>query len=739
MTNKYTPGRLLLNAGVLALTACSVAAWAQQPTASERAEIEEVIVTATKRGAESVQDVPISITAFSQTLLENKGVDSFEDFANLVPGLSYEDAGPGDKTFIVRGINSTGTGVATVGQYIDEILVTGDLRQPDLRLFDVERIEVLRGPQGTLYGSGSLSGTIRVVTNKPDPTRFATTVRLEGSHTRNGGEDYEASAMVNLPLVEDTLALRVVGYHRDYSGFIDNVRLGEDRVNDEETSGGRAVLRWTPNDDMTLTASAYFQDTRLGGRNIFTTADGTLGEFNTDQYVHDPFDDDFEIYNLTWEQRFSLGTLTASTSYFDRRVSDNFDSTPFNQQFGEFLFLEVLGLPTINGLTNQTDTSELFTNEIRFATDLEGPVNAVVGLFYQEIDTTFDTLVASSDDAGFVIQPVLPIFGEFLAHSTDQFAVFGEISYDINEQWTALVGARYFTADQKDDRVNTFPFGGFNPPSVEPTVNTSSDKFTPKFYVSYAPNDDRLYFATVSQGFRVGGGNQNPIFPLPEENQNYDPDQLWNFELGAKTEWFDNRLRVNSGIYYILWEDIQVADFTDDANSFTFTSNAGEARAYGLELEIAAQLTERWDLTTTLSYVNAELTEDQPSLNPETAARDGDKFPNTPEWSGSFSAQYQWPMTNGWDGFFRADAAYVGDSETQFNPENPISNHKDDYVLTNLRLGIRAESWDATLFVNNLFDELAEVNIIEQASNLTPRAIVAARPRRVGVSLTYHY
>lgn len=726
----------------VAVAACLMApsiSFSQSTANKPSGTIEEIIVTATKQGEQSLQDVPMSITAFTEATLRDKGVDSFSDFAYAVPGLMFEDAGPGDKNIIIRGVNSTGTGVATVGQYIDEVLVTGDLRQPDLRLFDIERIEVLRGPQGTLYGSGSLSGTIRIITNKPDSTLFESTVDVSGSYTKHGSEDFEASGMVNIPLSEDLLALRVVGYHRDFSGFIDNVRLGLDEVNNEETTGGRASLRFTPGDNTIITASVFIQDTHLGGRNIFTTADGTLGDYNTDQFVRDPFDDDYEIYSLTLEQKLKWGTLTASTSYFDRTVSDNFDSTPFNQQFGEFLFLEVLGLPTINGLTNQTDTSELFTNEIRFATDFSGPINSVFGLFYQEIDTTFDTLVASSDDAGFMIQPVLPIFGEFLANSTDQFAVFGELSYEINDQWTALLGARYFTADQADDRVNTFPFGGFNPPSTEPTVETSANKFTPKFYISYTPSDHALYFATVSQGFRVGGGNQNPVFPLPEENQHYDPDQLWNYEIGAKTDWLDNRLRVNTGLFYIQWDDIQVADFTDDANSFTFVSNAGKARVYGLELELAASPSDNLDLSATLAYINAELTEDQPSQNSETAARDGDRFPNAPEWSGSLAAQYQWPVTNTWNGFLRGDLAYVGSSSTQFNPNNPINNEKDAYTLVNVRLGLRTQAWDATLFIDNLFDQLAEVNIIEQASNLTPRAIVPARPRRVGVSLRYRF
>lgn len=281
----------------LALTASLIVAtpsFAQSAPTNAPGMIEEIVVTATKRGEQSLQDVPISITAFSASTLRDKGVDSFSDFAFQVPGLSFEDAGPGDKNFIIRGVNSTGTGVATVGQYIDEMLVTGDLRQPDLRLYDIERIEVLRGPQGTLYGSGSLSGTLRIVTNKPDSTAFDASVDVSGAATHGGGGDYEGSGMVNIPLVQDRLALRAVGYYRDFSGFIDNVRLGVDEVNAEDTYGGRVSLRYTPTENTTLTASAFYQETNLDGRNIFTTADGTLGDFNTDQFVRDPFDDDYD-------------------------------------------------------------------------------------------------------------------------------------------------------------------------------------------------------------------------------------------------------------------------------------------------------------------------------------------------------------------------------------------------------------------------------------------------------------
>lgn len=729
----------------LVLFSCSVfldggVVWAQQNTASnDSGVIEEIIVTATKRGVQSSQNVPISISAFSEEFLKDKRVDSFSDYAPMVPGLAFEDAGPGDKIYIIRGANSTGTGVATVGMYIDEMLVSGDLRQPDFKLFDIQRIEVLRGPQGTLYGDGSLTGTIRIITNKPDPAKFSALVDGSVSHTRRGGENYEGNAMVNIPLVADQLAFRAVAYIRDMDGFIDNVRLGNDNVNTEDTDGFRATLGYYPSERTRITATAMHQDTNLGGRYIFTTADGTLGNFNTDQYVIDGLDDRMDLYNLTLVQDFDAGTVTASTSYFDRKVSDDFDSTPFNLQFGEFLFLQVLGLPTINGVTNQTDTTKAWTTEVRYASQFDGPMNFVAGVFYQDLETTFDTLVVSTKDDGTRYIPLLPIFGEFLANETEKLALFGELSYQFTDKFSGLVGLRWFTSDQKDDRVNTFPFGGFSPPSTEPTVKTSEDTFTPKFQLSYQVSDEAMVFATVAKGFRVGGGNQNPVFPLPPENQRYKSDSLWNYEIGTKTRWLDDRLQVNGDVYLILWNDIQVSDFTDDANSFTFIGNAGKAKSVGFELEVAARPTPRLDMTATLAYTDAKLTEDQPTANFGFGGRDGDKFPNVPEWQASFTSRYTWPVSAALNGFAGTSFSYVDGSGTQFNPTSPIYNYKHSYVVGDVRLGVRGEHWLAQIFIDNVFDKLAEINIIEQASNLTPRAIVPNRPRTVGLNVSYRF
>jgi iron complex outermembrane receptor protein len=705
----------------------------------QQVTVDEVVVTATKRGAESVQKVPIAITAQSQATLESKGATDFVDFARAVPSLSFVDQGPGAKIYVIRGVNSTGAGVATVGQYVDDILTTGDLRQPDLRLYDVQRVEVLRGPQGTLYGSGSLSGTIRTITNAPDLTRYSADLLGRVSDTQHGGGNYEAAATLNAPIIADKLGLRVTAYEDDESGFIDNVRLGTHDVNKEHTYGMRASLLWAIDENTSLTGNFFYQSTNLDGRDIITTTGAAAGKYKTDQWVHDPFSDRFKIYNLTLKHDFGMADLVVSSSYFDRGVDNNFDSTPFDLSFGPTFFTGVVGLSTYRGLTDQYDTSKLFTNEARLSSKFGGRFEAVVGVFQQQIKTTFDTLVATSSVAGFVNRPVEPVFGEHQAHQTDQYALFGEVSYKITDKLTALVGARAFYAKESDDRASVYPFGGFAPPSVSPTVHSDAHKITPKVYLSYQATDDMLLYGTISQGFRIGGGNQNNVVPLPLADQSYNPDSLWNYELGAKTSWLDRRLVVNASVYRLDWSNIQVNDYTDDSNAFVFIANAGKARVYGAELEVEARPTRELNFGGTLAWVDAELTEDQPSSNAAFAGRSGDRFPNVPQWSGSAFVQYTHPLTGDMDAILRADYAHTGRQSSQFSPLNPLYNVIPAYDLLNLRAGVRTGAWEAALFVKNALDKYAAVNVIEEASDLTPRAIVPLRPRTAGLEVRYHY
>ncbi|WP_157221142.1 TonB-dependent receptor [Flavisphingomonas formosensis] len=736
-------GRCVSGAAVAAALVAALSAPAAAQTsaaaATDNQGVSEIVVTATKRGDESLQRVPIAITALSQATLENRGVTDFGDYARSVPGLSFVDSGPGNKTYILRGVNSTGTGVATVGQYVDDILITGDLRQPDLRLYDVQRIEVLRGPQGTLYGAGSLSGTLRTITNPPSFRGLAADALGRVSGTASGGANYEGAVTLNVPLVDDRLALRVTGYGDHESGFIDNVRLGTHGVNAYDTYGTHAALLWSIGPATSLTANFFYQDVQGDGRNIVVKADGDLGHYKTDQFVHDPYRDHFYIGNLTLKHSFDFANLTWSSSYYKRWFDNRFDSTLFDLSFGPDFFTDVVGLSTPNALTARNDRTSLLTNEIRLNSHLGGRFEWVAGFFQQQIKSTLDARVATTNEAGYLNEPEEVAFGQTTKHQTDQYALFGELSYKITDKLTALAGVRGFYAKQHDDLDTYHPFGGFTPPLAQPRIYSKNHKVTPKFYLSYQANDRMLFYGTVSQGFRIGGGNQNDIIPLPVENRTYGPDSLWNYELGAKTSFFQRRLVINASAYRMDWSNIQVSDFTDDSNAFLFISNAGKARVYGFELEVEARPLPVLDLGGSFNYVHAELTEDQPSSNTYFAGSKGDRFPNVPRVSGSAFIQYTQPLGDRRNGVARLDYFYTGKQGTQFNKNNPIYNKIDAYSYVNLRIGIQTPRWDVMAFAENLTNVYAPVNIIEEASNLTPLSVIPLRPRKAGVEVRIRY
>lgn len=721
------------------MSAASAVVEAQQagPSPDSTDQLQQVIVTATKRGNEDLQAVPLAITAQTEAELESKGALELSDYARSVPSLSFVDAGPAFKTYIIRGVNANGTGVATVGQYVDDILITGDLRQPDLRVFDVQRIEVLRGPQGTLYGSGSLSGTIRTITNQPDPTGFHIDTVLRTSNTEYGGENYNGAVTFNVPLVSDSVALRATAYDDEKSGFIDNVRLHTTGVNAEHTSGGRVALLTRLDEDTKITANVFYQRTLTDGRDIVVTADGDLGKFNTDQYVHDPFLSQFKIYALTVNHDFHWAELDFSSSYFDRADDNKFDSTLYDLSFGEGFF-QSIGLSTPDALTDQADTSRYVTNELRLASKLGGRNEFVVGLFQQHLLTTFDTLVATVNGLGYLNTPLEPVFGQLQGHSTEQYALFGEYSYKITDKLTALVGGRAFYADESDELNSTHPFGGFSPPVATPTLYSHAHKVTPKFYLSYQVTPDAMVYTSVSQGFRIGGGNLVNVMPLPPQDRTYQPDSLWNYEIGEKLSWLDRRLTLNTSFYYIDWSNIQISDFTNDQNALTYVANAGKARVYGAELELEARPTRGLTLGGSFALVDARLTGDQPATNPQYAAHAGDPFPNVPRVAGSLFAEYDRSISDRLEGFARADYSYTSSQGTQFSPANPIYNVIPAYNLLGIRLGVRTEVWEAAFFGHNLLNAYTS-NIIEEASNLTPRAVVPFQPRTVGIELRYHF
>jgi iron complex outermembrane receptor protein len=546
---------------------------------TESDSVEEVVVTATKRGAETAQSLPLSISAISGDHLTQAGATVFSDWSHSVPGLVFQDQGPGDKRYIIRGVQSIGA--PTVGVYLDNAVISGSNGEDDgggknidIRLYDMERIEVLRGPQGTLYGAGSLSGTIRLLTKQPKLDVFEGDFGAELSHTSNAPNgNYDFNAMLNVPIVRDVFAIRAVGWNVNDSGYIDNIRLGDRGVNNEKTQGGRLTALLAPSDRMKITGSILYQDQFVGGKSFFFPADGDLKE---SEYTKDPRTDRATISQLDFNYRLDKGSFDISSAYFDHFVYFRFDSTPL---------LILFGVPNLPAVTLQPEKSSIWTNEARYSSNLSGPFQFVVGALHERLTRSFISSVVTVDANGDTTLTAQEpnVFGRTSAKQVQQEAVFGEGTYTFTPQWSVTGGLRWFRSEEHANSQNTYPF--FGGPPEDPRVSQETEtKVTPKVSVAYKVNADLLFYVLAAQGFRQGGTNDGGFGSLIQVPEGFNSDSLWNYEAGVKSAWLDHKLLLNLTAFAIRWSDIQTQNET--TLGFTYIGNAGTASSNGLEAEV---------------------------------------------------------------------------------------------------------------------------------------------------------
>ena len=745
----------------------SVLALTPAAAAELSAGIEEIVVTATKREL-SVQDVPVAMQAFTAETLQNMGADQVDGYYRMVPNFAVVDRGAGGKLYSIRGI-STGLvtqGASTVGVYIDEMPISAAGFQADPRLFDIERVEVLRGPQGTLYGEGSIGGTVRMITPRPDPSAFAGKADVSWQSTADGDPSYKLNGMLNLPLVSDVLALRVSGLYHDLGGYIDRIDMpngvtldvgsllglppgvipilgtgplpGRKDINSEVISAGRASLLWNASERLTFEASFMTQQLEAAGRNTSVGGVTGVGELESNFVQAEKVEDDFDLGNLTISYDLGWARLFSSTSRYERTR----DVTADTNDLGEAIF-PTAKLPGSGTFT--TELQDMTSQELRLSSTGDGPLSWIAGYFYVDKDNGFEQIIV--DDygvfVGFMQILGLPVtdarqlLDQTGRQEETQHALFGELTYKFTEKLSATVGLRYFDIDQRDTLVNN-DINILGLGLTDGVSETGESDNVMKFNVNYRASDDVLLWVTASQGFRIGGTNTTP--GIPDENRTYGSDTLWNYEVGARTSWYDNRLVLNSALYYIDWSDIQLALPLGTAFG---TINAGQSRIIGAELELQARPAAGLDLALSAGYNDGELTEDTPGApaGPNPGFK-GDRLPGVPRLNLAASAQYTFPLSSGGlDGFGRVDYSYTGDSTTTFNDlstANGLPSHfnPDDYGLLNLRLGVQNERWSAALFVENATDERAQL-LIDNAA-VTER-ITRNRPRTFGMNVRYNF
>ncbi len=765
-----------------------------EPTEPTEKVTEEITVTSTLR-EEKIQDVPFSVAAPTEEDLRKQGVDSIEGIAQTTPGFSVQNLGPGQSQVAIRGVSSgqivrDQPGVKEqVGVYLDDSGISLSLFTPDIDLFDMSRVEVLRGPQGTLFGAGSASGTMRYITNQPALGKSETVAELSANSVAGGELGGGAKVAVNAPL-GDTSALRLTAWYNSFGGFIDAVqpslRIKED-VNGGDRSGARLALRMQPNDRLSITPRVVYQKVAMDGwnredafnilANPYTTTRPAVDLGDREQFIQleEPFTDKFLLADLNIGYNFGSAALTSITSYTDRDILVVRDATALTASITG----GSIGLPqnvyTIGSPLDDATTAKLWTQELRLAGQRDR-LQWLTGAFYSNMDRDYGQSLLVS---GFESLTGIPTAGKFgaqrdvlyfsdLSYNMDQVAVFGEATWAVSDRIDLTGGLRYY--DFQEDRIQTFD-GIFAEPGTS-KGSTSATGFAPRLIASFDLKEGTKLNAQVSKGFRLGGINDPLNVPLctPEDlvtfggHDSWEDEEIWNYEVGSKSTIGGGRGTFNVSAYYMDVKNLQ-ATVTAGTCSSRVVFNVPKARSTGLELEWSAAPTEHFDFTVSANYGKSELrstltsTDASGKVQIVSGIKAGNRLPTVPELQGAATATWQWALGTSWLGYFTGSYQYIGSRFTQigdqaagfglvnlnsfgantiggplsqstftFNPELPA------YDLTNLRLGFLNGKWDVAVFVNNLFDEQARLALDQERGTRARVGFLVNQPRTIGVS-----
>lgn len=701
-----------------------------------------VVVTANKR-SERLQDVPMAVTALAGDQLDRESAQSFADYAAKVPGLNIISQGPGQTQLVLRGITSgANTANATVGTYIDDtpygsstVYAAGSVLTPDIDPDDVERIEVLRGPQGTLYGSNTLGGLVKFVTTPPNSQLFSGRLQVGGSSVSGGDNGFDTHGMVNLPLVRDKLALRVNAYSRKDPGYIDNVATGQKDVNDANVRGGRAQLLWTPTDKVSLRLSALAQNLSgdalaNGGVDVDpVTLKPLYGDLKQNRAAGTgQFGVRYRLYDASLNADFGWATLVSSSSYSTLDKSSNVDVTA---AYGPILN-PMLGLPNGGYSIDNPMTLGKFTQELRLQSPEDQTLEWRLGVFYTREHTTNVQDVLSFDAT--TGEPIgLPFTLGHIAVGPAAFtewAGYGDVTWHAGSQFSLLLGARY----TRDRTTFTQTGNGVLAGDSDFTITGSDNPTTFLVNPSFKFNDDLMAYGRIASGFRPGGPNVG-VPPGLGAPATFGPDKLVSYELGLKSSMLDKRMTVDVAGFYIDWSQIQLTSF---AGGFTFLGNGGKARSQGVEASWRYTPVAGLLLSANATWTDAELSADAP---PGLYGSKGDRLPYVPKWNANLGVDYDFPLAGGWSGFVGGSYRFVGSRVTDFAVVPGPRFEVPSYNGVDLRAGFYYDNWAFKAYVKNLGDNRGISSLASETTDplAAPFGAVYVTPRTVGVSASVSF
>jgi len=714
--------------------------------------VEKVIVTAQKREQAAI-DVPASVTSVNAEPLTRSGFTRLEDFAAEVPGMSITSVTRGYTSVVIRGI-STGISQATpsTAQYIDEAPIgsvnayaVGSTITPDLDPYDLSRIEILKGPQGTLYGANAVGGLLRYVTIAPNMKSFGGAISVGANKVSDGGTGSAERVSVNVP-TGDNSAIRVSAFNRIDAGYIDNPYLNAKDVNRAKTTGGRAAWAWNIDNEWTLNAWAMtqrFSSSGLGVQDV-NAPDMTPvnGDLTHGSYMPENQHVSFDVVNATLKGDFANLHIVSSTTYQQSEAADTLDQSHI---IGTLFGLPPplgLGIPGVAASLTQIVNTKRFSEELRArSTAFQDRLDYEGGVFYTNENSSnrlppgYPFLIAN----GATLPLPFPIADALIDSKYQEYSIFGNATYALTSDWDLQGGLRFshdqqhYTQDYKKAVLTATPI------FIEQEQDDSQATYLAS--VRWKPNADTAIYGRIATGYRPGGPSALPPGVVPGGKTSFDPDTLTSYELGYKAALADGLVSIEAALFTTDWKDIQIqTSATTAAGTFQYFVNGGTARSDGGEVTVFLFPVKGLTLRGTGSYVNSRLTEDAPAAG----GLSGDRMPFVPKWNGSLSADYHWPVGGGLQAWLGGSLAYVGDRVSNFSNKKPYN--VPSYHTFALSGGIESGHWRLSVWGKNLSNERG-VNFLNVEGLAIPglnpygnpyyQGVIA--PRTIGTDLSYRF
>ena len=716
----------------------------------EQVQIEEVVVTAQHR-TEKVYDVPMGITALSGGALEKLQARSFEDYVAMVPGLALQHPSlPGANTLTLRGLNAGGAG-ATVSVYVDDSpfgssssLANGSSYSANFDPWDMQRIEVLRGPQGTLYGASSEGGLVKFVTNAPDPAAFAGLAEVGGENVAHGGSDWSAKGMVNVPLGTKA-AFRLSAYGESLPGYISDPLLHKNDVNAGQKNGVRASLLLLPTSDLSIRLTAFKQELRLNGTSYVDVDNDTrqpvYRAFTQVRGVAEPQRFTYENYAATVSWNLGWANALSVTSYGKSNNHSFLDLTysafDVGQSEGQY-FSQLLGFPTGLGLTDESSVKKL-TQELRLQSNSSERLEWELGAYYTRETAQLyqpNDLYTVPDHTGIGGAPGY-YYLLILNSLYKEGAGFANLTYHINPKVDVEVGGRFARNNQTYSFFQESGYFGAPPSTIAGVA--SANKFLYSFAPRWHVTDDLLLYARVASGYQSGGPNPLPATAPPEVPREFFPDSTVNYEVGLRSRLLNRRLSIDLAAFRIDWSKVQInGNLITPQGNYGYIGNGGSATSQGLEWTVGLTPLENLTLTLTGAYIDAKLTADAPAVG----GLSGDHLPNSPQWSFSLDTDYTWHAFDNYRAFAGATWSYVGVEYGNFSSANDVTIPPDrmpGYTMGNLRVGLDNNKWRFSAYVKNVTNNHAIALFTNSGYVGFPASAIYNQPRTVGVTASVKF